>query len=214
MATLLGDDIRKETGVTVMPGLLDKPGILDKGSPIIVDGLIPDYQILESIDDAYIAYAIHGCPNRCQFCAVHKIDPCFCHYLPIQRQVKGIEDVYGCKQDLNLMDNNVLASRFFKLIINDICALEFEKGAKLGDRMRRVDFNQGVDARKLSEKKIALLADTAIRPLRIAFDHISMKDMYVSRIRLAKIPPTTIRDKSPRTMFLEKNRIDRNFPIV
>ncbi|MEA3437132.1 MAG: hypothetical protein U9R43_11745 [Thermodesulfobacteriota bacterium] len=31
MATLLGDDIRKETGVTVLPGLLDKPGILDKG---------------------------------------------------------------------------------------------------------------------------------------------------------------------------------------
>jgi len=31
MATLLGDDIRKETGVTVLPGLLDKPGILEKG---------------------------------------------------------------------------------------------------------------------------------------------------------------------------------------
>ena len=58
MATLLGDDIRKETSVTVLPGLLDKPGILDKGSPIIVDGLIPDYQILESIDNAYIAYAV------------------------------------------------------------------------------------------------------------------------------------------------------------
>ena len=191
MATLLGDDIRKETGVTVLPGLLDKPGIMDKGSPIIVDGLIPDYQILESIDyaygvnNAYIAYATRGCPNRCQFCAVHKIEPCFSHYLPIQRQVKGIEDVYGAKQDLILLDNNVLASRFFKRIINDICALGFEKGAKLGGRMRRVDFNQGVDARRLSEKKMALLAETAIRPLRIAFDHISMKDLYVSRIRLA-----------------------------
>lgn len=61
MATLLGDDIRKKMGVTVLPG------ILDKGSPIIVDGVIPDYQILESIDDAYIAYATHGCPNLCQF---------------------------------------------------------------------------------------------------------------------------------------------------
>jgi len=190
-ATLLGDDIREETGVTIVPGLLDRPGILDKGDPIVVDGLIPDYQILKSIDytygveDAYIAYATRGCPNRCKFCAVHKIEPRFRHYLPMQRQVKGIEDVYGQKQDLILLDNNVLASRLFERIIHDICALGFERGAKLNGRMRRVDFNQGLDARELSEKKMALLANTAIRPLRIAFDHISMKDQYMSCIRLA-----------------------------
>ncbi len=191
MATLLEDDIRKETGVTIIPGLIDKPGMLDKGNPTIVDALIPDYQILESIDyiygvqDAYIAYATRGCPNRCKFCAVHKIEPCFRHYLPMQRQIKGIEDVYGAKQDLILLDNNVLASRFFKRIIHDIKALGFERGAKLRGRMRCVDFNQGVDARELSEKKMALLSETAIRPLRIAFDHITMKNRYVSRIRLA-----------------------------
>lgn len=191
MASLLSDDIRKETGVKVIIGLLDKPGMLDKGNPIVVDELIPDYQILESTDytygvkDAYIAYATRGCTNRCKFCAVHKIEPRFRHYLPMQRQVKGIEDVYGAKQDLILLDNNVLASRFFKRIINDICALGFERGAKLRGRMRCVDFNQGVDARELSEKKMALLAKTAIRPLRIAFDHISMKNRYVSRIRLS-----------------------------
>jgi len=191
MASLLGDDIHKETGVTVISGLLDRPGALDKGNSTLIDGLIPDYQILKSIDykydveDAYIAYATRGCPNRCKFCAVHKIEPCFRHYLPMQRQVKGIEDVYGPKQDLILLDNNVLASRYFKRIIHDICSLGFERGAKLDGRMRRVDFNQGVDAWKLSEKKMALLAETAIRPLRIAFDHISMRDRYVSRIRLA-----------------------------
>lgn len=191
MATLLKNDIHRETGVTVSPGLLDRPGALDKGNSIVVDGLIPDYQILESIDykydvkDAYIAYATRGCPNRCKFCAVHKIEPHFCHYIPLQRQIKGIEDVYGTKQDLILLDNNALASRSFKQIIRDICALGFERGAKLGGRMRCVDLNQGVDARELSEKKMALLAKTAIRPLRIAFDHISIKERYVSRIRLA-----------------------------
>lgn len=191
MATLLGDEIQKETGVTVLSGLIDKPRTLDKGSSIIVDRLIPDYQIIESIDytygvnDAYIAYATRGCPNRCRFCAVNRLEPCFKHYIPIQRQIKGIEDVYGAKQDLILLDNNVLASRFFKRIINDICSLGFEKEAKLNGRMRRVDFNQGVDVRELTGKKMSLLANIAIRPLRIAFDHISLKDLYVSRIRLA-----------------------------
>ena len=192
MASLLGEEIVKETpGVTVIPGLLDKPRMLDRGNSQIVDCLIPDYQILDSIDykydvdDAYIAYATRGCPNKCNFCAVHKIEPCFRHYLPMQRQVKGIEDVYGPKQDLVLLDNNVLASRSFNQIIKDICNLGFERGAKLNGRLRRVDFNQGVDARILTKKKMELLATTAIRPLRIAFDHISMKDQYVSRIHLA-----------------------------
>ncbi|HBG95652.1 MAG TPA: cobalamin-binding domain-containing protein [Chromatiaceae bacterium] len=191
MATLLQSDIEKATGVRVLPGLLDRPGILDSDSTVVVDGLIPDYQILESIEyeypvrDAYIAYATRGCPNRCGFCAVNKIEPTFRHYCPLPRQVKGIEDVYGPKQDLILLDNNVLASRSFKRIIGDIRHLGFERGATLNGRMRRVDFNQGVDARKLTDKKMALLATTAIRPLRIAFDHISMRDLYVSRVRLA-----------------------------
>jgi hypothetical protein len=191
MATLLADDIRKETGVTVLTGLIDRPGILDKGNKAIVDKLIPDYKILESTDyvygikDAYIAYATRGCPNQCKFCAVNKIEPKFQHYLPMHRQIKGIEDVYGVKQDLILLDNNILASRYFKKIIDEIKGLGFERGAKLRGRMRCVDFNQGVDARELTERKMALLAETAIRPLRIAFDHISMKKRYTSCIRLA-----------------------------
>jgi hypothetical protein len=191
MATLMEGEIRKASGVRVLAGLLDQPGMLDRGNSVIIDALIPDYQIMESIDyaygvrDAYIAYATRGCPNRCRFCAVSKIEPKFRNYCPLPRQIKGIEDVYGPKQDLILLDNNVLASRSFRRIIRDICCLGFERGASLGGRMRCVDFNQGVDARRLTEKKMMLLSQTAIRPLRIAFDHISMKALYISRIRLA-----------------------------
>lgn len=51
--------------------------------------------------------------------------------------------------------------------------------------MRYVDFNQGIDARLLDERKMELLSKIAIRPLRIAFDNIKDKDIYVSSIRLA-----------------------------
>ncbi len=191
MATLLSEEIRSETGVTVIRGLLDKKGALDKGDTNNIDRLIPDYKILDSIEyqyatkDCYIAYSTRGCPNRCKFCAVHKIEPIFRHYSPLFKQVKGIEEVYGQKQDLVLLDNNVLASRFFPRIIDDIKTLGFEKGARLNNRLRKVDFNQGLDARLLDEKKMALLAEIAIKPMRIAFDHISMEELYISKIRMA-----------------------------
>lgn len=191
MATLLGDDIEKDTGVTVIRGLINKPGILDPKNKYIVDELTPDYKILDDIDydyglrDAYLGYATRGCPNNCGFCAVSDLEPTFVHYLPLKKQIRSIEEIYVQKQDLVLMDNNVLASDRFTSIINEIINLGFYRGAKFNGKLRRVDFNQGVDARLLTPEKAALFSKIAINPLRVAFDHFSMNDLYKKKIKLA-----------------------------
>src|SRR5213079_1943399 len=98
--------------------------------------------------------------------------------------VKGIEQRYGPKKDLILMDNNVVASPRFKDIVAEIRDMGFTPGAKLKRSripvLRRVDFNQGVDARILCKDPMFLreLASICIKPLRIAFDHIGLKKPY------------------------------------
>ncbi len=190
-ATLLYDEIQSELGVTVIRGLIDRPGLLDSDSRYIVDTLIPDYKIIEEIDyeyglnDSYIAYATRGCPNKCKFCAVSKIEPQFVHYICLKKQIRELEEIYGIRKNLTLLDNNVLASEYFEKIINDILELGFEKEAKFNNKLRRLDFNQGLDARLLTPEKISLLSKTAIKPMRIAFDFIEMKDIYTSRIKMA-----------------------------
>jgi hypothetical protein len=91
------------------------------------------------------------------------------------------------------MDNNVVASSRFKEIIAEIRDLGFQKGAKL-DRgngrppvQRRVDFNQGVDARILCKSPMFLreLASICTDPLRIAFDHWGLKQQYEQSVRYA-----------------------------
>lgn len=191
MATLLSNEIRKETGARVLEGLLDKPGILDANDKQIIDTLPPDYNILNNIeykygiDDAYIGYATRGCPNHCGFCAVNRLEPTYINYLPIMKQIQSIERLYGAKQNLILLDNNVLASNKFEQIIKDIRDLGFEKGARYNGKTRWVDFNQGIDVRLLTKNKMELLSTINIKPLRLAFDHISLKDKYVRCIRQA-----------------------------
>ncbi len=191
MATLMQDDLRKETEATVLPGLLDKPKMLDKDNKFIVDHMIPDYAILDDIQyeypasNAYIGYATRGCPNRCPFCAVPIIEPKFCHYTPLARQVRGIEDSYGPQRDLLLLDNNVLASKSFSRIVHDILNLGFHRGAKQDNKLRSVDFNQGLDARILDTHKMKLLAKLAIRPIRFALDNMGTASSYRRAVRLA-----------------------------
>lgn len=165
------------------------------GTPI--EDLIPDYDILDQISykypvrDAYFAYASRGCIRKCSFCGVPKLEGDQRDAAPISAIVKGVDRLYGPKKDLTLMDNNVVASGRFKEIIAEIRDLGFVPGAKLNRGrvpvQRRVDFNQGVDARILCKDRVFLreLSTICIKPLRIAFDHIGLKKPYEQAIRFA-----------------------------
>lgn len=165
------------------------------GTPI--EDLVPDYSILEQVDykypvrDAYFAYASRGCIRKCTFCGVPKLEGDQREVAPITALVEGVNRLYGEKKDLILMDNNVVAAANFKEIIAEIRDLGFITGAKLKrgrtSVLRRVDFNQGVDARILCKDRMFLreLSTICIKPLRIAFDHLGLKKPYEQAIRYA-----------------------------
>ena len=110
---------------------------------------------------------------------------------PLFNLVDGIAKKYGIKKDLLLMDNNITASARYKEVIAEICDLGFTTDAVLernGSRIkRRVDFNQGVDARILAKSPMYLkeMAKICISPLRIAFDHIGVRKVYETAVRMA-----------------------------
>lgn len=197
-STLMPDEIYKETGVYPVLGLLNEPGKLGLPGDECIDQLLPDYDILENIDyvypyhDAYFLSATKGCGMKCGFCAVQKLEPTYIPYMNIRKKIDAINEKYGEKKDLLLMDNNVLISKDFDQIIQDIKDAGFQKGAtyinpKTGKRVRRyVDFNQGLDANILArdEHKAELLGQIALRPARIAFDHIEDRETYEKALRL------------------------------
>ena len=170
-----------------------------------IDGLPPYYGWLSAkdrvtrfpyrypVEDAYFGYASRGCVRKCHFCGVPKLEG-------DQRVVHGLYDWVtavaadsGEKRDLLLMDNNIVAAPNFNEIISEILDLGFHRGARQyrtangRPRMRRLDFNQGVDARIVvkSPHFLRALATTAIRPLRFAFDHMGMHKPYTQAVEMA-----------------------------
>lgn len=195
-ATMLPDQIFAETGIHPVCGLLNEPGKLGLPGDECIDQIVPDYSILEDVDyvypfkDAYFLSATKGCGNKCGFCAVQTLEPTYVPYIDITGKVRAIDEQFGQKKDLLLMDNNVLRSPQFNQIIDDVIAAGFGKGAtyinpKTGKTVRRyVDFNQGLDAMFLTDAKAKRLGEIALKPARIAFDHIEDKNTYEKALRL------------------------------
>jgi len=173
LASLLKEDVKTETGINPHFGLWDE-----------VDRLPPDYSLTNSVynyalNNASIGYMTKGCKNKCAFCAVPFLEPEYVDFIPLKGQLN--KD----KRDLILLDNNVLASSQFPEIIKEIKRCGFKRDARHYNAYRHVDFNQGLDARYLSEDKMALLSELPIRPLRIAFDDVKYEKLYTEKIRLA-----------------------------
>lgn len=61
----------------------------------------------------------------------------------------------------------------------------YEKTHKVIKRKRIVDFNQGIDSRLITKSNMDKLSEINIYPLRIAFDHWKLKDVYEKSIRTA-----------------------------
>ncbi len=213
-ATLMFDQFIREprwAGVRFIKGLLDQPPALSlqlaaedgdfgahdiAGTPI--EELVPDYGILEHtpytypVGDAYFGYASRGCVRKCSFCGVPKLEGGQREMPPITNLVVGVEEHFGPKKDLILMDNNVVASARYQEVVAEIRDLGFERGATFerdGSRRvkRRVDFNQGVDARILAKTPMYLreMGKICIDPLRIAFDHVGMRRVYERSVEMA-----------------------------
>jgi len=61
----------------------------------------------------------------------------------------------------------------------------YEKYRNKSPRNRYVDFNQGTDARYVTEENMKLMSEIPIHPLRIAFDYWGIRDKYENAVRLA-----------------------------
>jgi hypothetical protein len=188
-ATLMPHYIKERCECSIVAGPLSKPGMLGTDTPAISD-LIPDYSILDSVkwsykpDDAYFCRATIGCIRKCGFCAVPHLEPEFGECIPIREQIRAIRTQFGERQNLVMLDNNVLASPQLPSILSEIRDEGFAVGARRNGRKRYVDFNQGIDARLITPSVAKQLASIALSPVRLAFDCMDVKHSYCEAVRM------------------------------
>ena len=108
-------------------------------------------------------------------------------YKEIMKKLK--DDVEKTELYLKLEEAHCLyhytASKESILALDEYMRPLYKKTHKATKRKRIVDFNQGIDSRLITEANMDKLSEVNIYPLRIAFDHWKLKDVYEKSIRTA-----------------------------
>lgn len=111
--------------------------------PNEIERMQPDYSIYPNVprDTAY-GFLTRGCPNKCPWCVVPKKEGAIAPYMDVD------EIAVDGRTKLVLMDNNILAAGEYGK----------QQVRKIIERGYRIDFNQAIDARLVTEEWAQLLA--------------------------------------------------------
>ncbi len=148
-ATLMPEHIKKS-----FPFIKIHSGLVEEA-----ENVLPAYHLLRQVDKwkdwkKSIVFTTRGCIRKCPFCVVPKIEgkmkePKF-SILPL---------IHPSHNEVVIWDNNFLASPYAKDIL-----------IELRDGGYKADFNQGLDARLMTEEFAGLLADIKSPSIHMAYD--------------------------------------------
>ena len=121
------------------------------------EDLMPDYSLVPEWD-ASIIFASRGCIRNCAFCAVPKLEG-----RPNRLRYHIEQLVYPGHKRIILWDNNILGNPNWRPIFDEL----IELGLK-------VDFNQGLDARLISDESAEGISKMKTEYIRLAYDTLKV----------------------------------------
>jgi hypothetical protein len=134
----------------------------------------PDYSLVPEWNEkakASIIFASRGCIRSCTFCGVSRIEG------KLNSEKKTVRDlIWPRHKRVILFDNNFLASFAWESILSEIQELGLS-----------VDFNQGLDARLVTERVAKKIAEIKVdRFIRLSYDTLDIGPFVKEAIELLK----------------------------
>ena len=102
----------------------------------------------------------------------------------VEKYGEEIQEIYDALESRHLF-NDYSAKKEKILEMHETVKPWFEKMYPSRPKKRYVDFNQGIDSRLITDKNMAKLFEIPIKPVRIAFDHWELHDIYEKSVRTA-----------------------------
>lgn len=139
----------------------------DKALPYEIEHIYPDYSLYpEMTKDTAFGFLTRGCPRGCDFCHV-KDKEGRCSY-----KVADLSEFWRGQKNIILCDPNILA-----------CKEHLQLLQQLADSKAKVNFNQGLDIRLITDKNLEILKQIRLDSIHFAFDRWQDKDIIEPKLR-------------------------------
>jgi hypothetical protein len=138
---------------------------MHKKLPEKIEHIYPDYD-LYGVDYA-MGFLTRGCIRECEFCIVREKEG-------LIRKHSPLEQFWDGQDKIKLLDNNILAYNGHLELLEELI-----------DSEAKIDFNQGLDIRLISEKNAELLSKVRIwKRYTFAFDNMGMRDLIEKKLTI------------------------------
>ena len=137
----------------------------DKALDDEIEHIYPDYELYGITDTAY-GFLTRGCPRGCGFCHVASKEGKCSH------KVADLSEFWRGQKKIVLCDPNILA-----------CKDHMDLLQQLADSGAKVEFNQGLDIRLITDENLELLRQIKLDQIHFAFDRWQDKDIIEPRLR-------------------------------
>lgn len=132
----------------------------DKELPYEIEHIYPDYSIYPDFKDTAIGFLTRGCPRGCDFCHVKTKEGLISH------KVADLKEFWNGQKHIEIMDPNILACKDYEELLQQLI-----------DSKAKVNFNQGLDIRLMTEKKAELISQINVYMIHFAWDRYEDKDI-------------------------------------
>lgn len=160
-------DIVEKGGSGYCISLVDGKEVFDKSKdkdlPYEIEHIYPDYSIyyglVDGIEDTAYGFLTRGCPRGCDFCIVKdKEGGC-------SNKVADLSEFWEGQKHIELLDPNLLACSEWEDLLQQLI-----------DSKARVNFNQGLDIRMMTDRKAEMLSQIPLDAIHFAWDRYEDKD--------------------------------------
>ena len=142
------------------------------------ESMMPAWDLIPEWDGS-VLFASRGCIRKCGFCSVPKLEG-----PPADFKESIASQIWPGHSRVVLWDNNLLGNWNWKAVLEELIRIDKE-----------VDFNQGLDARLVTDEVAALLCQVRTKTIRLAYDYPGIRagvKRGIERLVAAGVSPKKI----------------------
>ena len=133
-----------------------------------VEHIYPDYGLYGITDTAY-GFLSRGCPRGCDFCHVAAKEGRCSH------KVADLSEFWHGQKNIVLCDPNLIACKDWKDLLQQLI-----------DSKAKVNINQGVDIRIMTDEKAEMIGKLRVDSVHFAWDRYEDKDQIIPKFKAFK----------------------------